>query len=461
MAKEPPNLLLVFADQMRAHAMGCAGNPEVLTPNLDRLAGQGVMFENAVANCPVCTPSRGSLLTGLWPTAHRALTNDMPVRTDVPALGTCLREAGYRTGYIGKWHLGGVPRDRFIPPGPERLGFDDYWAAWNCAHSYFDGKYHLDTPEVYTFEGYEPDGQTDLALRFMERYRGEPWALVVSFGTPHAPYHQVPDRWLAGYDAESLELRDNVPGDSEEDRERGRLTMARYYAAVSALDHDLGRMLSALERLEVEERTLVVFTSDHGDMLGSQGRTKKEQPWDEAVLVPLLMRCPSLLPSGVRTRAVAGIMDVTPTLLDLLGRPVPESMQGRSLAVSARGKAEEESGSAPLGILIPVDQAVAQGVPEWRGVRTERYTYARRRGGDGWLLYDNQEDPLQQNNLIEEPSAAALRESMEAELARWLDRLEDPFLPWQDMVRRADLVDGWHERERYMHPDDPRLIGSG
>ncbi|MGD2175396.1 MAG: sulfatase, partial [Candidatus Brocadiaceae bacterium] len=337
MSERPPNLLLVFADQMRGQDMACAGNPQVHTPNLDALAEGGVLFENAVANNPVCTPSRASLLTGLYPLAHRALTNDLPVRTDGPSLGKVLREASCRTGYIGKWHLGGVPRDRFIPPGPERLGFDDYWAAWECHHRYFGAKYHLDTDHVHTFEGYEPDGQTDLAIEFMQRYRDEPFALVVSFGPPHAPYDQVPERYLAMYEAASVALRPNVPTDDPDGAVRRRRIMAQYYAAITALDANVGRMLDALEELGLDGRTLVVFTSDHGDMLGSQGRRKKEQPWEEAIVVPLLMRFPGLLAAGRRTPAVAGLTDLTPTVLDLMGVPVPEAMEGRSLAPLLKG----------------------------------------------------------------------------------------------------------------------------
>ncbi|MFO7958922.1 MAG: sulfatase [Candidatus Brocadiia bacterium] len=454
----PPNLLLVFADQMRGHDMACAGNDQVSTPNLDRMAGEGVNFANAIANNPVCTPSRGSLLTGLYPLSHRAVTNDLPIRTDVPTLGTVLRDAGYRTGYIGKWHLGGVPRDRFIPPGPERLGFDDFWAVWNCHHQYFDGKYHLDTNEVQHFEGYEPDGQTDLATQFIESHRDEPFALVVSFGPPHAPYDQVPERYLSMYDADEIRLRPNVPADSAEDRDRWKLTMARYYAAITALDECMGRMLATLERLGLDEDTLVVFTSDHGDMLGSHERRKKEQPWEEAIRVPLLMRCPRLLASGRECDAVTGITDLTPTMLGLLGANVPESMEGLDLAPLVRGEEAEVPKSVPIGIPIPVDQAVDQAVDEWRGVRTDRYTYARWSDGSGWVLYDNREDPFQQTNLIDDPDAREVRAELEAELQRWLERTNDPFPPWPELVRELDLVETWNARERHMHPNSPNLV---
>jgi arylsulfatase A-like enzyme len=458
MTRWPTNLVLVFADQMRGQAMGCAGNRQVSTPNLDRLAAEGVLFRNAIANTPVCTPSRGTLLTGLSPLAHGALTNDIAIRNDVPALGTILRDAGYRTGYIGKWHLGGVPRDRFVPPGTERLGFDHYWAAWNCHHQYFHARYHLDTEKVRTFEGYEPDEQTELTVRFIERHRNDPFALVVSFGPPHAPYEQVPDRFLSMYSPEKVKLRANVTADSPEQREGRRKVMAQYYAAITALDANVGRLLQALQGLNLDERTLVVFTSDHGDMLGSQGMVKKEQPWEESIRVPLLMRCPRLLPSAKHTKIVTGIMDLAPTVLDLLQVEIPATMEGRSVAPLLIGAEGDPPASVPIGIHVPVDQAVAQGISEWRGVRTERYTYARRQTGDGWLLYDNAADPFQKHNLIDDPGAQPVKRALEGELQRWLEQLHDPFLPWPDMVRRAGLTDVWNVRERYMHPDNPRLV---
>src|SRR5690349_4304647 len=146
----PPNLLFIFADEMRGSAMGCAGNPDVRTPHLDRLAAEGVRFTHACANSAVCTPARGSILTGCWPQTHGALANDLPVDPEAPSIARVLGHRGpapYRCGYVGKWHLGGIPRDRFVPPGPERLGFDDLWAAWNCAHAYLRARYHLnDSP---------------------------------------------------------------------------------------------------------------------------------------------------------------------------------------------------------------------------------------------------------------------------------------------------------------------------
>ena len=452
----PTNLVLVFADQMRGQDFAAAGNPQTITPNMDRLATEGVLCSNAISNCPVCTPCRGSMLTGFNPLAHGALANDVPIRTDIPSFATVLRDAGYRTGYVGKWHLDGVPRDRFTPPGQRRLGFDDYWAVWNCHHQYFDGKYFTDTDEVRRFDGYEPDGQTDLAITFMERHREEPFALALSWGPPHDPYDQVPDEFLSLHDPGQVELRPNVRVQDSLPEDAIRGMIAQYYAHITALDADLGRIMAALERLGLEGDTLLVFTSDHGDMLGSHGGRNKEKPWEESILVPLILRGPGL-PAGANCSALVGLMDLMPTMLDALGVACPP-VDGRSVVPLLRGEDSERPSSVPIGIPVIVDQGAAEGMPEWRGVRTERHTYARLQSGEPWVLYDNAADPFQLNNLIDDPPAAGLRDELEGELQGWLERLDDPCLPWQDTIRRAGRVELWNARERYMHKASPRLL---
>ncbi|HEV7214049.1 MAG TPA: sulfatase-like hydrolase/transferase, partial [Chloroflexota bacterium] len=210
MAAQRPNLLFVFADQMRGMDMGCAGNGEVVTPSMDRLAREGTRFSHAFANCPVCTPSRAILLSGCYPLTTRVIANDLPLPEDIPTIGASFQAAGYRTGYIGKWHLDGVPRDKWTPPGPRRHGFDD-WAAFNCSHNYFrPNKYYRDTPEPVMAEGYEPEVQTDLALAFLAERDSRPFCLFLSWGPPHDPYPMLPARYKALYDPQRLTLRPNV-----------------------------------------------------------------------------------------------------------------------------------------------------------------------------------------------------------------------------------------------------------
>ena len=482
MKDRPPNLLLVFGDEMRWHDMGHAGNSEVHTPNIDCLATQGVSFSRAVANCPVCTPSRGTMLTGLHAHKHGALSNDVPIRTDVPTLGTVLRDAGYATGYIGKWHLDGMPRNRFTPPGPRRLGFDHYWAVWNCHHDYFHGKYYEDTPEVHTIRGYEPDTQTEMAIDFMRRHRQDPFALALSWGPPHGPLELVPDRYRLRYEPGELTLRANVmpenigrwtlacaakafrstsstDSDSSPDIEhRIRESIADYYAAITALDADLGCLLAALRQLELEDSTVVIFTSDHGSMLWSHGRIRKQQPWMETVLVPFVISAPGQMPAGLRTDKLVGLVDLLPTALELLGQEIPEGIDGKSVCKAVLGE-EPGAESAFLGVPVPVDGITQEGVDRgWRGVLTDRFTYACWEDGRGWVLYDNEKDPYQMSNLIDDSEALTLQARMDDVLRRCMEQVGEDFSPWQEYLRRSGVVHEWNMRERMSYVDDGRQV---
>ena len=203
-----PNLVFVFADQLGLNHCGYAGATKANTPNMDGLASQGVRFGNAVSTMPVCSAYRASLLTGKYPTSTGMVINELRMKTDDVCIGHVLTRAGYRTGYIGKWHLYANelgnhhdPKNSHIPPGPNRLGFDGYWAAYNFHHEYYNAYYHRDSPERISYGPgvYEPDGQTDLAIDFLRRAgrADQPFALFLSYGTPHDPWDRrnVPRRF--------------------------------------------------------------------------------------------------------------------------------------------------------------------------------------------------------------------------------------------------------------------------
>ncbi len=462
MRQRRPNLLFVFADQMRGMAMRCAGNRNVRTPAMDRLAAEGTMFTHAYANCPVCTPSRAMMLTGLYPLTCRTVANDLPLPVEFEGIGTVCRSAGYATGWIGKWHLDGVPRNKFTPPGPRRHGFD-FWAAWNCAHNYFNGRYYRDTPEPIAIEGYEPAGQTDIAIDFIHQHRHEPFCLFLSWGPPHNPYDQVPEEYRRMYDPAQIDLRPNVrpipPG--RVDLSRGadiRRTIADYYAQITALDAQLGRLLETLDQLKLSEDTIVVFTSDHGDMLWSQGMLRKQQPWEESINIPFLIRWPGRVPVGRKCDVLMSVADMAPSLLSLMGLEVPAQVEGQDLSQVILGRSDSGPESVFLMDVVTMDEAFAQGLREWRGVRTRQYTYACFTDGEGWVLYDNAADPYQLDNLIDKPSARPLRRRMHSLLEEWLERTGDACLPWQEIIRNLNLVEEWNARERELHPRNPRLL---
>lgn len=449
-----PNVLLVLADQWRGMDQGWIGNRDVQTPHLDQLAAAGVTVPTAYANTPVCAPSRGSLLTGRLPHEHHVVANDLALRPGLPTIADMLAARGYRTGWIGKWHLDGPPRDRWIPP-ERRRGFD-YWASTNCTHEYFDGHYFTgDSPEPVPFIGYEPEAQTDLAVDFIRRDRGRPYFLAVSYGPPHDPYEDVPPRYLDRYDPAGLTPRGNATTNVEH-----RALLRQYYAGITAVDEQLGRLLAALRAAGAEQDTLVIVTSDHGDMLGGHGRYAKQVPFEEAISVPLVLAWPSVLRPRRVESGLIGLVDLPATVLGLVGADPLPSAYGRDFSEAIRGQGALRD-AVLLSNLVSFDNGYRQGVPEWHGFRDERFTYARRADGQPWLLYDNTTDPWQLTNLVAKPGHEHDVRWAEKRLDALLKDAGDPRLYGLDLVRRLGLAESWNARERELHGDSGRLLPEG
>ena len=420
----PPNIVVVFADQMRAQAMGCMGNPQLKTPNMDRMARQGALFTNAYCGFPLCSPYRAMLLTGRYCQSNGVVTNDIALRNGEVTIAEVLKKQGYKTGYVGKWHLE-WHREPFVPKD-RRQGFD-YWAVRNCAHDYFDSFVCTDTPDRVPLPGYEPDGQTGLAIDFMRECGRDPFCLFLSWGTPHNPY-VAPKEYLAMYQSSQIWQRPNVQGDYQD-------TIARYYAMITNLDDNLGRLLGALDELGIAQDTIMVFTSDHGDMLGSQGHELKQRPWEESIHVPFILRYPGKIKAGSTIDVMTNSVDVMPTLLSLAGVPIPGNVQGLDLSRFPLGKTGSRPKSVFLQNIYPCDHALKTNIGPWRGVRTPRYTYVRWRDA-GWVLYDNAADPYQLNNLIDNPEAREIQEVLEKDLQGWLDRTGDDFASTEEWKKR-------------------------
>lgn len=459
---QQPNVLVIFADQLRGQDLGCAGNLDVQTPTIDRLAAEGVTCARTFANSPVCTPSRGTLLTGNYPLTHRAVVNDLPLPPGSSTVATVASEAGYRTGYIGKWHLDGVPRSGFTPPGPRRQGFS-FWGGYNCSHEYYrKDKYYRDDPAPVMIDGYEPAVQTDLAEEFLSADDTRPFMLFLSWGPPHDPYDQVPDSFRTLYDPQDLELRANV---QEIDPTVNRLangldprqTTANYYAAISALDAQLNRLLTCLDKNGLSDNTIVIFTSDHGDMLFSHGLLKKELPWEESVRIPFIIRWPGHLPAGSRRHGLFSMVDVAPTVLDLLGLKSLLATDGVDRSDFLRGKGPGAD-SVLLMNILPATEATIQGFDEWRGIRTERYTYVESPGRDPWLLYDNWGDPWQLHNRIDAHDFLSTQAELCTVLRRRLREIGDAFHSGPEHLREQGLIELWNNRELDRNPENPQLL---
>ena len=434
MPQQLPNIVFVFADQWRAQATGFDGNAQVQTPNLDALAAESLHFTNAVSGCPVCSPARATLITGQRPLTHGVFLNDVHLRHEAVSFADTFSRAGYDTGYIGKWHIDGRGRSAYIPPEAHQ-GFD-FWHVRECNHDYWDSFYYADEPVKQWWSGYDAVAQTAEAQAYIREQvgRDRPFALVLSWGPPHAPYQTAPEQYRAMYDPQTLKLRDNVP---DEAAEKARREIAGYYAHCTALDDCCGELLSTLDEQGVADDTIFVFWSDHGDMLGSQGSWKKQQPWDESLRVPLLIRYPRQFGrTGRQITTPIDTPDLLPTLAGLAGVPLPETAEGNDYAPYLRGEADAPTDVALIACYVPFGQWQRErGGREYRGIRSERYTYVCTREGP-WLLYDNQRDPCQETNLIDDAACQSLCEQLDARLRWLLDEQGDDFESAEQYIER-------------------------
>ncbi|MFW5830474.1 MAG: sulfatase, partial [Planctomycetota bacterium] len=409
-----PNVLLVIADQWRADACGYAGNADVQTPHLDRFAGESIDCRLAMNGCPVCTPARASLLTALRPHAHGLFLNDAPLDPSLPSLGKHFADAGYETAWVGKWHVDGNGRGAHIPR-ERRHGFE-HWRTLECTHAYHRSVYYRDDEtDLRQWPGYDAVAQTaDMQAWLRSRHPDRPFLGVLSWGPPHNPYDTAPADYRKCYDAADLRLPPNVPA---QHREEAAGCLAGYYAHCTALDDCLAQLLATLEETGLAEDTIVLFTSDHGDLIGAHGLWDKQGPWDESIRIPFLIRGPGLA-AGVRSDLIIEWIDLWPTLCGLCHLEQPQSVHGRDLSAHLRDGTLPHENSGLYGSyqlfgnwprIAQRNEVAAEYRPrEARGLRSERWTYIVDHDGP-WLLYDNAADPWQQRNLVADPDHEEVR----------------------------------------------------
>ena len=449
------NLVFVFADQLRYKSCGFTGDKSAHTPNIDKLASESANFCNAVSGHPVCAPYRASLFTGKYSSSTGMVINELRMNPNHECFGHVLTRSGYQTGYIGKWHLYANelgnhddPKNSFTPPGPDRLGFDGYWAAYNFHHVYYDTYYHTDTPEKLKYSNendskvYEPDAQTNMAVDFLEEAAGkeQPFALFLSYGTPHDPWgwNNVVDGYADMFRDVKFPLPPNYSdvndkyGDSwsnlnPEERSKLEQWHQGYYAMIANLDWNLGRLLKAIDRIGISENTIFVFTSDHGEMFGAHGRRAKNIFYEEACRVPFLMKLPGTIPAAHVTDVCLNVPDVMPTILSLMDLAVPEAVEGMNLSHCALAK----EGSEPEAAFMQGMGTTAawRDGNEWRALRDKQYTYAIYHVDKSELLFDNQADPYQMKNLINDLKYAKKVEYFRELLKSRMSDLKDDFEP--------------------------------
>lgn len=451
-----PNLLFVFPDQMRGQAMGFLGEEPVRTPNIDRFASEGLVLDNASATYPVCSPYRAMLMTGKYPHFNKVIANctskSAPHGVELQEHDLCwsdiLKNNGYSMGYIGKWHLD-APREPYIDcsnnkgdikwnewcPPQRRHGFD-FWYSYGTYDRHTRPMYWSTRAKRDGFcfvDQWGPEHEADLAADYLrnedKNYRdpNKPFALVVSMNPPHMPYELVPDKYVHMYSdvtTEDMCQRPNIPPAGEQWGDYYREHIRNYYAMITGVDDQFGRILQALDDEGLANNTIVVFTSDHGNCLGIHNEISKNNHYEESTRIPFIIRWPGRIAPGSRDDLLLAAPDVYPTLIDLMGfgEDIPVAVEGSSYAGIFLGKDMERPTSQ---LYIWVDpQKPSEGR---RGIRTKCHTLmiARQDGEEHVVLHDNKQDPYQLRNIA--PDNQELVASLSKELDTWLQKTIDPW----------------------------------
>jgi arylsulfatase A-like enzyme len=397
----PPNVIVFLTDQQRWDTTGLHGNPVGLTPNFDRLASQGTHLYNTFTCQPVCAPARAVLQTGLYATQTGVFRNGLALASDHPTLAKCFRAAHYQTAYIGKWHLGSHDSAGPVPAG-YRAGYQR-WLASNLLEftstPYHTLLYNEEDDPVF-LPGYRVDALTDAAIRSITEMRKSQFFLFLSFLEPHHQNHIddyiPPDGYRESYTGRWMPPDLAALGGSSAQHLGG------YYGMVKRLDEALGRLVDALQSLELLENTILLFTSDHGSHFKTRNGEYKRSCHEASVRVPAMLIGPGFQGGG-QMRQLVSLVDLPPTLLEAAGLPVPERMQGHSLLPLLR----RQTVDWPEEVFIQISESQVG-----RAVRTQRWKYCiSAPDQNGWeapgaekyveeYLYDLQADPYELTNLI-------------------------------------------------------------
>lgn len=402
-AGQKPNIIFILSDDHRADTMGNAGHPFIKTPHIDRLAREGVKFSNTFATTPLCSPSRGCFLTGQYAYRHGVKNNYTPWNDRNITFLELLKKAGYKNAFFGKWHMPGkLPNllgkalDRFVT-----------FTASGGQGLYFDCPLIIDGIVNQRKGKYLTEDLTDLALDFIRKERGGPFCVYLAHKAPHQPFLPPPQLQKLYKEAD---VSQTLPPEYHSFIHRkegsgyyGILGSVGgkyldYHRVITAMDQQIGRLLSELDRLGVAENTIVVYTSDNGYFWGEKQLIDKRFPYEEATRIPLIIRYPAKINSpGRSTQELTLSIDLAPTLLDLAGLAIPETMQGLSLSPLLKGDQKILRRSS---VHLEYFKDFPYSVPEWDAVRTESYLYVEYQNKKTPELFDIQKDPHTRRNLI-------------------------------------------------------------
>ncbi len=445
-----PNLIYIFADQLRFSSVGFNGDEKAKTPNLDKFAKECTNLTGAISGHPVCAPYRASLFTGKYTTSTGMVINEIQLNPEhhQNCFAHVLNENNYETSYIGKWHMYAAElgnhydsKNSFIPKGPHRLGFNGYFASYNFHHDNFGATayYHLDSPEKHYCEKYEPDAHTDLAIKQIDELskKDNPFALFLSLGTPHDPwilenvlgecyerFNDVDFELPTNYIEENDPHSDNWAKLSKQERASLKSWMKCYHAMVANLDDNIGRLVKHIKEKKLEEDTIIVFTSDHGEMFGAHGRRAKNIFYDEAVRVPFLIKYGDNLAKNTQRDFIFNSVDIMPTLLSMMNLPIPQEVEGSDFKLSIIGKEDTDEGAL---MMCTGPTAIFGDGNEWRAYKTKNYTYAVYKSDGMEFLFDNISDKFQTKNLAFDPKFSSLKEDLKAKMYSKMNSIGDNF----------------------------------
>jgi arylsulfatase A-like enzyme len=454
---EKPNLLVVFPDEMRAHAMGFMNEDPVITPNIDKFASESLVLTQAVSNYPLCSPFRSMLMTGKYPPANNVPFNctnliqpyGYELRTSERCLSDVLKDSGYCCGYIGKWHLDNPYKPYVSPPDsseevfnewcpPERRHGFDFWygSAPYGNHGrpmYWDTNALRDEPSFAI--QWSPEHEADKAIDFISntgrthRDPNKPFALFVAFNPPHSPYINVPQKYLdqySEYETEDFCNRPNIPPDGTEWGNYYRMYIRNYLSMVTGVDKQFGRILNALESNDLDKNTIVLFTSDHGNCLGIHNAKSKNNCYEESMRVPFILRWPEFI-SPRHDDLLISSPDIYPTLLELLGvsTGIPGDVHGTNHAKTLL----TGYGIRPTSQLYIGYNDISHLSMGRRGVRTLSHTLLVTKNLDGekrLCLYDNINDPYQLRNIANW-NQDIIDRLVTNEMNPWMEYIKDPW----------------------------------
>jgi len=434
--KRPMNVLYAFSDQHRAASLPGEAFNQAIAPNIDNFRRKSFSMDRCISNFPLCSPYRGIFMSGAWPYQSGMINNGLQLGNRYPSIGETFARNGYHTGYVGKWHLSSAD-DAFTPPGPKRQGFED-WHVWcSTDHHYTAYTFDQHTGQKIAPTGYSATHMTDEAITFLKAQQAEkPWFLVMSWNPPHPPF-DPPKQQMNMYDAGGLKLRPNVQvGGNVQEAELRRLEQG-YYGAITAIDLEFARLMQTLEETGQAENTIVIYTSDHGEMMGAQGWMGKRLPHDESCHVPFFVHYPGVTPAGGSSEILFAAIDIYPTLCGLAGFAVPQHCGGKDLSAAMRGKMIPSQDAVFLMNITHRGERDGH-PPDFRGIRTQAHTYAVAEDGR-WCLYDNLKDPYQLKNLITDPDMKPIMAHFDAQIATWLRTANDPF-PYAQASQRLSTI---------------------